>query len=323
MASSSPAEGSSWTWLVVGVGGLLLCALATALLGLGTEVAVTRKDILEHYVDHDYYVSQELRGELSAEEASVDLSVIIPAFNEEERLPIMLDEMFAFLETRSSSYDVVVVDDHSADSTAAVVKRYADAGRPIQVMRLRENQGKGFAVKCGMLSARGKWKLLVDADGATKFEDLALLEEALDAQKSEIAFGSRRHLVDAAKTKRKWYRNIFMWGLHTIVRVLIIGPRGDVIHDTQCGFKLFSRGAVEKLFLNSRVRRWAFDLELVVLAQFVGLRVTEVPVRWQEIAGSKLNLLAATLQMLRDILRIRLNYFFGFWELRDEPKKTA
>jgi len=259
--------------------------------------------------------------------ARPDLSVVIPAFNEEERLPIMLKEALEFLKSDSrqgKTFEIIVVDDCSRDSTPKMVVRDY-AGEQIKVVRLVENQGKGYAVKVGMLSARGKQRLMVDADGATRFSDLEKLEKAIsgaDGAGYQIAFGSRHHLVEGATAQRAWYRNIFTYGLHLLVRLLITG-NSEIIHDTQCGFKLFTQEAALKLFPTLYIRRWAFDLELVVLARMQSLGIAEVAVNWQEIPGSKLSLVSATLQMLRDMLRIRLSYMFGVWKIRDEHRPVS
>lgn len=319
----------------------ILLAAVVAILGVVIVVllsarreATQARSVLE-LLDKAYFVSPALLDGSSKQdkgEDAPDLSIVIPAFNEEERLPIMLKEALEFLKGGSrqgKSYEILVVDDCSTDSTSTMVlRRYADEN--IKVIRLVENQGKGFAVKVGMLSARGKLRLMVDADGATRFSDLEKLERAIadgDAEGSSkrppngkrraVIFGSRHHLVDGATATRAWYRNIFTWGLHFLVRLLITGSN-DIIHDTQCGFKLFTEEAALKLFPTLYIRRWAFDLELVMLARMQGVSITEIAVAWQEIPGSKLGLISATLSMLRDMLRIRLSYMFGVWKIRTE-----
>lgn len=318
---------------VVAIFGVLLVVLPPA-----WQEAAQGNAVLE-LLDTSYYVSPALRGEgggdadAKGEEAAPYLSVVIPAYNEEERLPIMLKEALEVLKDssrRGKTYEILVVDDCSSDSTPAMVlKDYASEN--IKVVRLLKNQGKGFAVKVGMLSARGKLRLMVDADGATRFSDLEKLERAIaegdgagsagrptSSSGVDVAFGSRHHMVKGASAKRAWYRNIFTWGLHLLVRLLITG-NSNIIHDTQCGFKLFTEEAAMKLFPTLYIRRWAFDLELVVLARMQELSIAEIAVTWQEIPGSKLGLLSATLQMFRDMLRIRLSYMFGVWRIRSFP----
>ncbi|CAD7961999.1 unnamed protein product [Amoebophrya sp. A25] len=293
----------------------LVAVVAIALGALWLLLSEGDDDVVGSFVQHldpKYFVAPHIRDSKSRENAdAVDLSVVIPAFNEKERISIMLDEALGFLKKQKGSYEVILVDDGSGDTTAKLVlDKYAD--EKVNVVRLKKNMGKGFAVKVGMLSAVGKRRLMVDADGATKFSDLAGLQEKIDSNKYQIAFGSRHHLSSDASVKRAWYRNVFMWGLHLLVRILITS-NGQPIQDTQCGFKLFTEDAAEKLFGSLHIRRWAFDLELVVLAQRYSLSIAEVPVNWHEVAGSKLSLIPATLSMLKDMVRIRLSYLTGVW----------
>ncbi|EGN96925.1 glycosyltransferase family 2 protein, partial [Serpula lacrymans var. lacrymans S7.3] len=187
-----------------------------------------------------------------ADKGSVDLTVVIPAYNETARLPSMLSTTLAHLSTpalkKSRTYEILIVDDGSADETSALGVKLAGEypESDIRVVTLEKNLGKGGAVRHGMLYARGQRLLMVDADGASRFEDLELLWEAMDklAPKNEpaVVVGSRAHLVKTeAVVKRSFIRNILMYGLHTILRIVGVGH----IRDTQCGFKLFTRRAAQ------------------------------------------------------------------------------
>lgn len=249
---------------------------------------------------------------------SVYLSLVVPAYNEEFRLPSMLEDTLVYLQRRAAgntgrfSYEVIVVDDGSADGTFATAEQIARAKGPagtVRVVRLARNRGKGFAVRVGMLVARGEWLLMVDADGATNIRDLERLEDKAKLHASAIAFGSRHHLVGDAVAKRAWYRNVLMFGFHLVVKALI----GAGIQDTQCGFKLFSRTAAKRIFASLHLCRWAFDIEVVVLARILSISIVEVPVTWTEIPGSKLNIAIDSLLMLRDIVAVRLFYILKIW----------
>ncbi|CAD7949380.1 unnamed protein product [Amoebophrya sp. A120] len=335
----------------------IVVAIVAVLIGMVFWLLLSQEAVPEgalvDQLDPEYYIAPHLLGKANATaaETKVGLSVIIPAYNEEERLPIMMKETLDFLETTygkptgatsKKSYEIIVVDDGSEDSGALMVLKTYDR-ETVKVVKLRKNRGKGFAVRVGMLSATGERRLMVDADGATKFSDLAKLEKQLGAgvaaegtkktsegvqenyvegvqrrhedQQHQIAFGSRHHLSQEATVKRAWYRNVLMWGLHFLVRLLITA-NGQPIHDTQCGFKLFTADAAEKLFRNLHIQRWAFDLELVVLAQQFGLSIAEVPVTWHEVPGSKLSIVSATLSMLKDMFKIRMCYLTGIWRIR-------
>lgn len=165
-------------------------------------------------------------------------------------------------------------------------------------------------MRCGMMSSRGSLLLMADADGATLFRDIERLELAL-SRPFGIAVGSRAHVVSEAVARRSALRNLLMRAFHLVVRW--VGIKG--IRDTQCGFKLFTRDAARVVFPCMHVERWAFDVEALWIAQGHKLPVAEVPVNWQEIDGSKLDPLWASVEMLRDMIRIKLAYTFGIWRL--------
>ncbi|RUO96817.1 nucleotide-diphospho-sugar transferase [Jimgerdemannia flammicorona] len=235
----------------------------------------------------------------------------------------MLDETVTYLEERRNSqksftYEILVVDDGSCDNTAEVALEFAKDNKnaDIRVLKLEANRGKGGAVTQGMLSSAGELLLMVDADGATKFSDLDLLEKRLkEVLKDDlaIAIGSRSHLVKTdAVVKRSFIRNFLMRGFHTTL--LLLGISG--IADTQCGFKLFTRAAARRIFPNMHVERWIFDIEILLLAQMIGCPIVEVQVNWHEIDGSKVSLVKDPIWMGIDLLIIRLNYLLGSWRIK-------
>ncbi|KAF8628714.1 hypothetical protein AX17_005936 [Amanita inopinata Kibby_2008] len=259
------------------------------------------------------------------EPSTVDLSVVIPAFNETERLPIMMASTVEHLTSKrllkgknrsQRTFEILIVDDGSSDGTSEKAMELAAkyAGCDIKVVVLEENTGKGGAVRHGMLYASGERLLMVDADGASRFQDLEMLWEAMDkiapGNAPAVVVGSRAHLVRSeAVVKRSFIRNILMHGLHTILRIVGVGH----IRDTQCGFKLFSREAARQIFPAQHLATWIFDVELLLLAKQLRIPVAEVPIEWHEVAGSKLNVMTASLQMLRDLLIVRANHFLGRW----------
>ncbi|KAH9057457.1 glycosyltransferase family 2 protein [Lactarius vividus] len=260
--------------------------------------------------------------------ASLDLSVIIPAYNETKRLPSMLSSTLEHLASfPKRSFEILIVDDGSSDGTAVAALELADKEYPnadIRVVQLEHNRGKGGAVRHGMLHARGRRLLMADADGASRFADVELLLEALDAlapadsDASAVVIGSRAHLVKTeAVVKRSVLRNFLMYGFHTVLRIAGVGH----VSDTQCGFKLFSRAAARALFPRQHLATWIFDVELLLLAKTLGIPVAEVPVTWHEVAGSKLSVVRDSLQMLRDLLILRANQLLRRWgETEDRPK---
>ncbi|KAJ3669625.1 hypothetical protein LUZ60_011575 [Juncus effusus] len=254
------------------------------------------------------------------------ISLIIPAYNEEDRLPGTLDETLNYLQQRSAAdesftFEVVIVDDGSSDRTSKAAFEYVKKYKidNVRVLLLGRNHGKGEAIRKGMLHARGEILLMLDADGATKITDLEKLESQIqmftkNAKTTDdvkiAVFGSRAHLEKQALSTRKWYRNFLMKGFHLVV-LLTAGPG---IRDTQCGFKMFTRSAARKLFPNLRLKRWCFDVELVYLSKHLGIPMAEVSVNWTEIPGSKVRF-TSIIHMLFELVLIRVGYGLGIWKI--------
>jgi len=252
---------------------------------------------------------------------SIDLSVIVPAYNETLRLPKMLDECLEFLKKRSSSYEVIIVDDGSKDATTDTALEYVEkhGSDTVRVLTLAKNRGKGGAVRMGMLRARGENLLFADADGATTFSDLTKLERCLEeiTQEGEgLVCGSRAHLEEESVAHRTAVRTLLMYGFHACVWLFAV----KTVKDTQCGFKLIKRNTARKIFKTLHIERWAFDVEMLKMAEMMRLPLGEVAVRWQEIAGSKLNPVLAAIQMFKDIFLLWLRYAIGAWRLPEQKK---
>ncbi|KAL2913230.1 dolichyl-phosphate beta-glucosyltransferase [Polyrhizophydium stewartii] len=300
-------------------------------------------------------------ADAAADAPRIALSVVVPAFREEARLPAMLAEAVEYLDRRLDAttttvaaakprtraaaaaaatspqfaYEIIIVDDGSGDRTSEValaLARQHAARRPaaqyprreIRIMTLERNRGKGGAVTQGILASRGDLMLFVDADGASKFADIDKLEAELRSIKRGgrgIAVGSRAHMVNTeAVVKRSFIRNFLMRCFHLAVYILGI----KTIKDTQCGFKLFTRDAAADVFPNMHVEGWIFDIEILVIAYSVGIPVVEVPISWHEVDGSKVSLLRDSIQMLVQLLMIRLNYLLGLWSVPSQkPARGA
>ncbi len=230
----------------------------------------------------------------------IDLSIVIPAFNEERRLPAFLDDCLAWCRRSSRNVEILVVNDGSSDRTADVA-----LGRStVRVINLERNSGKGAAVRTGMLNARGRLRLFADADGATPIAEISRLEEAVAAG-ADVAIGSRIGTGITVRTSK--VRRLVGRGFNTAVR--LGGVRG--IKDTQCGFKLFTTAAAQRLFGASRENGYAFDVELLFLARKLGLGVAEVPVNWAEMPGSKVRVARDGLSMVGQIMRMRWRWWVG------------
>lgn len=259
-------------------------------------------------------------------DSSLTLSVVVPCYNETARLGKMLDEAVQYLqENHPNDYEILIVDDGSSDGTADYALEQAStlgfAPHALKVVKLAKNRGKGGAVTHGILHGSGKYLLFADADGASKFSDMSKLLEYLRSQpadKAAIAIGLRAHMVNTdAVVKRLFIRNFLMYGLHTLV--YIFGIRK--VQDTQCGFKMFNRTAVANIFPHMHTERWIFDVEILLLGELQGMAMKEVPVNWQEIDGSKVDLAKDSIQMAIDLVVTRMAYIFGIYGLDECGRK--
>lgn len=230
----------------------------------------------------------------------IALSIIVPAYNEAERLPATLRAMRSFLDETGRKAEVIVVDDGSTDATSAVVRELASADERLTLIRLPQNRGKGYAVRTGVVNAAGERVLFADADGATPIEELFRLEAHLDSG-AQVAIGSRGLKDESVTVRAKINRRLAGRIFHQLVRHLTV--KGFV--DTQCGFKLFTAPVAQDLFSRMRMDGFSFDVELLLMAERRGYRVVEVPVNWTHQPGSKINVVADGLRMASDLFRIR------------------
>ena len=239
----------------------------------------------------------------------VDLSIIVPAYNEELRIPPTLERLNAFLAAQPLRYEIVVVDDGSKDKTCDVVLAHAERMPNLRLVRQMPNRGKGAAVRRGMLEAHGQIRVMCDADGSMPPEQLPRLLAPIIACKSEIAIGSR--YAEGAKTDKKQPAYRVMWSRlcnKLIQRSLVPGVR-----DTQCGFKAFTAQAARDLFRDGRIDGWAFDLEILALARRRAYSITEVGVEWADDGRARVNPLKDMYKVVREALTIRKNLRRGVY----------
>jgi glycosyltransferase involved in cell wall biosynthesis len=237
--------------------------------------------------------------------AAPELSIIIPSYNEESRLPPTLERIAAYLSTSKRAAEVLVVDDGSQDGTAAVAEYFRIKIPTLRVVSNGVNRGKGYGVRHGMQEARGRIALFTDADLSAPIEEADKLIEALET--NDIAIGSRamdRSLITVHESRFREFAGIIF---NKIVRIILWLP----FVDTQCGFKAFQRERCGIIFEQQTIERFGFDPELLYLARRHGLRAVEIPVRWGHSPATKVSMLQDSIRMFIDIFTIRWNSLKG------------
>ncbi len=231
--------------------------------------------------------------------APPSLSIIVPAYNEEERLGPTFETLGAWMDAQAREVEVLVVDDGSTDDTAALVQARAKVDRRVKLARNGANRGKGYSVGHGVSKAKGELVLFSDADLSTPLSEFERLEAALSGH--DIAIGSRA-LPDSRLEKRQpFYREMMGRTFNLFVQAMVFPG----IQDTQCGFKLFTHQAAQATFERRKIDGFAFDVEILYVAHRLGLRVAEVPVLWINDEASRVDPIKHSAQMFRDILRVR------------------
>ena len=241
-------------------------------------------------------------------------SIVIPAYNEGQRITATLDKVLAYIAQQGWNAEVIVVDDGSRDDTPAIVRSYAERHPAVRLLQNPGNKGKGYSVRNGMLNARGELLLFSDADLSSPIYEAEKLFEAL-ANGAQVAIGSRWLRSELQTERQPFYRQLFgrVFNLH--LRALL----GLKFKDTQCGFKAFTSHAARVLFPQQKIERWGFDPELLFLARKFGLPVREIAVEWAHDDRSKISYLKDGLRMGVETVRVRWNSLTGRYR-RETPE---
>lgn len=230
------------------------------------------------------------------------LSIIIPCYNEEKRIPDTLKKIDEYLGKQSYEYEILIVDDGSKDNTTKVARALVPEVKNLKITGYKKNQGKGYAVRFGMLKAQGQYRLFTDADNSTSINQVEKMWPEFE-KGYDIVIGSRDIKGAILDPPQPWHR-IFVGNIFNLLVQLICGLWG--IWDTQCGFKCFTRKAVNDIFPRCKINRWAFDPEMLVIAKKLGYKIKEVPVYWINDPESKVKL-KSMVKMGIDLLKIRYN----------------
>ncbi len=261
-----------------------------------------------HVLDVDQMVARQAESypdavrhfQTAAPTSEIDVSVVVPAYNEEGRILPTLLSIVEYFSASRLSYEVIVVDDGSVDGTTELVREVGRRFPAVSVIRLPRNMGKGAAVRTGMRSASGRFIVFNDADGATPISEVRRLLTSMD-QGADIAIGSRALYSAETHVERRLGRAVAGRIFAFLVNAWVVPG----IADTQCGFKMFRRHVARKIFEIQRLHGFAFDVEVLRIASVLGHRVVEVPINWTDMSGSKVNMIRDSLRMFRDICLVR------------------
>jgi dolichyl-phosphate beta-glucosyltransferase len=239
------------------------------------------------------------------------LSIVIPAFNEERRIRPTLIEVLAYCKAQTYSTEIIVVDDGSKDDTVAVAREFIGQHPNVRIINNVHNQGKGAVVRQGMLAAKGEMRLFMDADSSVSIDQVGnLLDRSRDG---DVIIGSRYLDHKSIQGKRPMSRRILSRGSNVLIQALVLPG----IRDTQCGFKLMHAKSAETIFSLMTQGGWLFDVEMLVIAQELGLRIIEVPIHWTEAADSTLRAGRAMATSLRELQRIRKQRSRGYYNVKE------
>ena len=230
------------------------------------------------------------------------LSVIIPAYNEEKRLPKTLTEIDKYLRKQFYDYEIIVVNDGSKDRTAEIVRKLAKEIKNLRLIDNKVNHGKGFVVRQGLLKAQGRYRLFTDADNSTSIDQVEKMWPEF-AKGYDIVIGSRDIRGAVLEPPQPWWRR-FLGEVFGLLTNLIVGTWG--IKDTQCGFKGFTQRATKDIFPRCKINRFAFDPEILIIAKKLGYKIKEIPIFWRNDPRSKVKF-KSMIKMGFDLLKIRWN----------------
>lgn len=247
-----------------------------------------------------------------------DVSIVVPAFDEQDRLGASVERMLEYLSSLENATgrraELIIVDDGSRDKTSEVASASAEKFPQIgvKVIRYEENRGKGFAVKTGLLAAAADIALFSDADLSTPIEEMDKLVAPIKKGDFDVTFGSRAIDRSLIGNHQPWRREQGGRVMNLIIKTM----SGLKFHDTQCGFKAFNMLKFRPLLDVMTIDRFGFDVEFLFVAQFHGLRLAEIPVRWNDVAGSKVNVVRDTRRMFSELNQIRKNAKIGAYDLK-------
>jgi len=249
------------------------------------------------------------RRDFRDESPVIDLSLVVPAYNEEHRIGKTLLENLKFLSKQPYSWEMIVVDDGSQDNTVNIVWSIVkDRPDSVRLLRLPRNSGKGAAVQMGMMNAAGRYVIMADADNATPIEEIGnFLREA---REDTILIGSRYVGTSNVERMQSVFRVLIGRLGNLVINLFLL----DGIRDTQCGFKMFPLALAKDLFSRQRIHGWGFDMEILTIAQGMGIPIREKGVTWRDVGGSRLRPVRAAVNTFLELVKIKVNVWSGLYE---------
>ena len=237
------------------------------------------------------------------ENRGMHLSLIIPAYNEEKRIADTLNKVLKYLRIQNYDYEIILVDDGSEDKTTELVEKEFPE---VKIISYKSNRGKGHAVKTGMESANGNYRIFYDADASTPIEELEKFWQKFE-EGAEVVIGSRALPESNIELHQPWYRETMGRTFNLFVKLFAIRD----FPDTQCGFKGFTAEACKKIFPRQTINRFSFDAEILYIGKKLKFRIDQVPVRWINSPASRVNAITDSTRMLLDLISIRFKDFLG------------
>lgn len=235
------------------------------------------------------------------------LSIVIPAYNEERRIPRTLARIVYYIKKNNVDAEVIVVDDGSDDQTLALVETFTKTYDFVRIIQNSKNMGKGCAVRKGILAAKGEYILFTDADNFTPIQELKKLLQYVETGKFDIAIGSRALKESEVKIRQPLFRETMGKAFNLLVKLFLFRD----FNDTQCGFKLFSRNAAQEIFSLQRFNRFFFDVEVLTIAKLHGYRIKEVAVVWVNNRQSRVHAIKDSVRMFIDIIILKYRLIKG------------
>ncbi len=242
----------------------------------------------------------------SEQTKAIDLSVIIPAYNEEKVLSDTLVDIYEFLLKQPFTSEIIVVDDGSTDATKEIVKQKKQVMENLRLVENESNQGKGYTVARGAMEARGKYVLFMDADNATRIDEVAKLLPYF-GQGHHIVIGSRALPDSVVRVEQPWIRQILGKMGNVLIQSMVLWG----IKDTQCGFKCFTNEAAKAIFPKQKIKGWVFDMETLAIGKQLGFKIKEVGITWTDNSRTKLSFTKVYLKSIGDVLKVKRNLITG------------